>query len=263
MSGVGESRVAIVTGSTKGIGRGIAEELAGQGVRTIITSRDKQRARDVAEEIKTSGSEALGLQFDIERTEDCLDLISDTLEAFGRLDILVNNALSQRCVLPLDTLSDDQIRGALAENIANTFLLCRSAYPYLRKTRGVVINVGSVVINQHLLGLPIYAIVKAAVLQMTKVLAAEWAEDRVRVNAINPGFIRTSAFSDLGMPEDLVEKSYDFYKAYVPLREIGQPKDVGILAVYLASDNARLITGTVIDIDAGYSVRGLPLYEPF
>lgn len=257
----GEARVAVVTGSTKGIGRSIAEQLATQGIQTVITSRDKEVAREAAKKLRSLGVKSLGLQFDIEKAEQCRRLIDDTVEAFGRLDILINNALSQNCLLPLHTLEDDQIQFALNTNISNTLLLCRAAYSHLKHTRGAIINIGSVVANRHLLGLPIYSIVKGSILQLTKVLAAEWAVDGVRVNAINPGFIRTTAFSELGMPDDIVEKSYEFYRTYHPLERIGQPAEVGMLAAYLASDDAKLITGTVVDIDGGYSVRGLPLYE--
>ncbi len=210
------------------------------------------------------GAQALGLQFNIEKAVDLKSLIKDTIDAFGRLDILVNNALSQSCVLPLDTLSDEQIEFAFTSNITNTFLLTHLAYPYLRKSRGNIINIGSVIVNRHLLGLPVYSIIKGAILQMTKALAAEWAADGIRVNAINPGFIRTSAFSNLGMPEDLedlIEKSYDFYKNYHPLGRIGKPEEIGKIAAYLVSDNSDLITGAVVDIDGGYSIQGSPLYK--
>ena len=256
-----EKKIAIVTGSTNGIGKSIAQELAVHGNTVVITSSSIERSRNVADEINTRGAQALGLQFNIEKAVDLKSLIKDTIDAFGRLDILVNNALSQSCVLPLDTLSDEQIEFAFTSNITNTFLLTHLAYPYLRKSRGNIINIGSVIVNRHLLGLPVYSIIKGAILQMTKALAAEWAADGIRVNAINPGFIRTSAFSNLGMPEDLIEKSYDFYKNYHPLGRIGKPKEIGKIAAYLVSDNADLITGAVVDIDGGYSIQGSPLYK--
>ncbi len=257
-----EAKVAIVTGSTKGIGNGIARQLAENGATVVITSRDIGRAEQAAEEFKKSGYQARGLQFDLGDGNDIESLIQDVVGVFDRLDILVNNAFTADGALPLAMLSNDQIKFALTANVAHTFLLCRQAYPYLKKTKGNIINISSVVANRHLMGLPLYGIIKGAIVQMTKVLAAEWAADGIRVNAINPGFTRTNAFSELGMPPDMIEKSYEFYSHYHPLGKIGKPSELGKLAAYLVSDDAQLMTGSIIEADGGYSIQGLPLYEP-
>lgn len=261
MSSTPDTKIAVVTGSTKGIGRSIALELAAQGITVVATSRDLKRARVVANEISAMGGYALGLKFNIEEADDLNSLINATADAFGRLDVLVNNAVSHNCVLPLPSLSREQIEFAFTSNITNTFLLTQVAYPLLKASRGSVINIGSAVVNRHLLGLPLYAIIKGATAQMTKVLAAEWAADGVRVNAINPGFIRTDAFSELGMPRDLIEKSYAFYRNYHPVGKIGEPVAVGKVAAYLASAAADFITGSIIEVDGGYSIKGLPTYQ--
>lgn len=254
-------KVAIVTGSTKGIGRSIAQEMAATGTTVVVTGRKAEDAQRAAEAVRDAGGEALGLKFNIEERDDLASLIALTIDAFGRLDILVNNALSSSSVMPVDTLSDAQIEQAFTSNITNTYLLTRLAHPHLCATHGQVINIGSVIVNRHLSGLPVYSIVKAAMVQMTKVLAAEWAADGVRTNIINPGFIRTSAFSELGMPEDVVRKSYDFYQAYHPVGTVGEPSDVGRMAAYLASEAGNFMTGSVIEVDGGYSIQGLPLYQ--
>lgn len=260
MSRKAVKKVAIVTGSTKGIGRSIALEFAAQGISVVVTSRSIDRARQIAEEINANRGEAVGLEFNLEIDQDLNRLIEDTIMTLGQLDILVNNALSAYCALPLQALSDQRIRDTLTTNITNVLMLSRVAYPYLKKNRGTIINIGSVVINRHLLGLPLYGIVKGALAQMTRVLAAEWAADGIRVNSINPGFIRTEAFSELGIPDEVVDESYDYYKSYQPIGRIGQPEEIGKLAAYLASDDASFITGSIIDIDGGYSIKGLPLY---
>jgi NAD(P)-dependent dehydrogenase (short-subunit alcohol dehydrogenase family) len=254
-------QVALITGSSTGIGLGIARELARRGLSVVITSRDEQRARKAAEDLNRMGGQAVGLPFDIERSADLQTIIDATLDTCGGLDVLVNNALSQTCIPPLDSLSADTIELAFRSNITHTLLLTRQAYPHLKARRGSVINIGSTIVNRYLLGLPMYSIVKAALIQMTRSLAAEWAPEGIRVNAINPGFIRTDAFSSLGMPEAVVEQSYEFYKRYIPQGRIGTPEDVGRLAAFLASEEARLITGAVVAIDGGLGVNGLPLYQ--
>lgn len=262
VNGKHDGRVAIVTGATKGIGQSIARELAASGVTVVVTGRCAADAQREAEALAAAGTRALGARFDIEQRGDIATLVDATLGAFGRLDILVNNALSKRCVMPPEAMTDDDIEQAFTANITNTFLLTRLARPHLAESgNGRVINIGSVVVNRHLLGLPLYGIVKAAVVHMTRVLAAEWAGDGIRVNAINPGFIRTSAFADLGMPDELIERSYEFYSSYHPLGKIGEPADIGRMAAYLVSAAADLISGAVIEIDGGYSTQGLQLYS--
>lgn len=251
-------KVALITGSSKGIGRGIAEALAAQGIAVVVTSRSAERADATAAEITAQGGQALGLPFNLEHEEDLDALIQQTIASYGRLDILVNNALASAAAKPLEALPRAEMHLAFSANINNTFLLTNLAYPYLKHSEGSVINVASVIVNRYLLGMSIYAMVKGAMLQMTKALAADWAKDGIRINAINPGFIRTEALSELGMPEDLIEKNYDYYKSYHALGKIGQPDDIGKLAAYLASDAANLITGAVFDVDGGFSIRGLP-----
>lgn len=256
-----QQKTALVTGGSKGIGRGIADVLATQGYAVVITSRDEQYARRVAGEIEAQGGRALGLPFSLENEADLETLIQGTIKAFGRLDVLVNNALAPHATTPPALLTRQQIHSAFTANINHTFLLSTLAYPHLQQSRGNIINIASVVVHRHLLGVPIYAVVKGALVQMTKALAAEWANDGIRVNAINPGFIRTEAFTKLGKSQDFIDKSYDFYKNYHALGKVGDPADVAGIAAYLASDAAHLITGAVIDVDGGYSIRGLPLYS--
>ncbi|HLF96003.1 MAG TPA: SDR family oxidoreductase [Methylococcaceae bacterium] len=255
-----ENQVAIVTGSTAGIGRGIAERLAAQGVAVVVTGRQESRAGQVAAEIESRGGTAAGFAFDLEDNDSLETLIDRTVATFGRLDILVNNARSVASALPLESLTKAQMRAAFSANIDNVFLLTLAAHPHLKATKGTVINIGSVVVHRHLLGLPIYTIIKGALLQMTKALAAEWAGDGIRVNAVNPGFTRTDFFSELGVSREEADRILEFYRRYVPLGEIGKPGDIGGLVAWLASDAARFLTGAVIDADAGYSVRGLPMY---
>jgi len=260
-----EGKVAIVTGSTKGIGHAIAKALVQRGASVIITSRSLLSAQEAAKALQTltitASQRVMGCEYNIEDQTNHRNLIKFAVDNFATLDILVNNAISQNCTAPLEVLTDEQILTAITTNIGNTLLLTRAAYPLLKDSLGVVLNIGSVIVNRHLQDLALYAIVKGAIQQMTKALASDWAADKIRVNAINPGFIRTAAFADMGMPNEIIDKSYEFYKSYCPLGAVGEPSQLETLAAFLVSDQARFITGSSMDVDGGYSVKSLPLFQ--
>lgn len=257
-----KNKTAIITGSTKGIGNGVAIELIKQGANVVVTSRDKEQAQKIANNLSDEyGGDAIGLAFNIENISDVDRLIDDVVDCYGGIDILVNNALSQNCVGPLDVFEDEQVANALNTNIVNTLLLTKKSYPYLKNARGNVISIGSIIVNKYIFNLPLYSIIKAAINQMTKSLAAEWAVDKIRVNAVNPGFTQTDAPYEHGMSEEFVKNSIEFYKNnYCPIGNIGQPEDIGALVSFLVSDHAKFITGSVYDIDGGFTVQGAPLY---
>jgi len=254
-------RVALITGSSKGIGKGIAQALAKQGVAVVVTSRQLSDAQRLATEIQEEGGSALGLEFDIESQPHLSLIIQHTIEHFGRLDILVNNAVNQHCLLPSMDFSDEETIKTITTNLSHNYLLSQKAYPYLQAHQGCIINIASVVANQHLLGLPLYGLVKGGIVQMTKVLAAEWANSKVRVNAINPGFIRTQAFVDLGFEAEVIDRAYGFYDSYQPLSGVGQPDDVANAVLFLSNEASSFMTGAVLDVDGGFSVKALELYS--
>ena len=254
-----DKSVALVTGSSKGIGKAIAQELVSKGMRVVVTSRDLQFAQDVAKKIDSTGDSAIGLAFDICDVMSLREVVSQTIEHFGRLDVLVNNAVSQDCLIPSAEFDQVKIMTTITENISHSYLLCLEAYPYLKRSKGNILNIGSVVTNRYLLGLPLYGLIKGSMIELTKVLAAEWAKDDIRVNAINPGFTRTCAFSDLGMDEDTVNACYDFYAQYQPLSGVGDPASIANAAVFLTATSASFVTGSVLDVDGGYSIKGYEL----
>ncbi len=251
-------KVAMVTGSTAGIGLAIAQELARLGMAVVVTSRDAARAWKVANSIATHGGVALGARFSLETVEDGPRVMGEALARFGRLDVLINNALSQNVLQPLLGAHYKNVEQAITVNVTNTLEMMRLAHPHLKKTHGCVVNIGSAVCSRPMSGIALYSIVKAAVAQMTRALASEWAADRIRVNAIQPGMIRTQAFESMGMPREAIDVSYKFYEKFFPLG-IGRPADVAKMAAFLCSDDAALMTGSIVDIDAGYAVAGTPM----
>ncbi len=255
-------KVAIVTGATKGIGQAIAQKLSDAGYNLVVTSRSLESAKSIASELTNTNSQSLGVSFDIERYEDLDQLFRQTVAHFGRLDCLVNNAVSQACLIPSADYADDKTLATLTHNIGHSYLLAQKAFPLLQQTTGSIVNIGSVVINRHLQGLPLYGLVKGSLQTMTRVLAAEWAAARVRVNMVNPGFVRSQAFADLGMGESTVDRAYAFYSQYQPLNGIVKADAVADTVAFLLSGNAEAITGCSMDVDNGYSNKPNPLYVP-
>jgi len=255
-------KVALITGGTKGIGRGIAEKLLAENIHVVITSRSLEDAQSFASELESIyGVDVIGLKFDIEDPSSISALIKDTVSHFGQLNYLVNNALSKNCFGPLDSFSNLQIQAAISANLTNTLLLTNAVYPQLKKTNGAVVSISSAIANRYIQGLPLYGVIKGAINQMTKVLADEWAKDNIRVNAITPGFIWTDAFADQGMPDELIKANYDMYQQYCPINRIGKPEDVGQMVAFLVSESASYITGSIFDVDGGYSGQGVMLYQ--
>ncbi len=253
------NKVALVTGSTKGIGQAIAVGLARSGAKVVITSRKLEGAERLADSLRSQGLNAVGAQFDLAATKNPAELVDFTTNHFGRLDILVNNAITQDAALPMGAVSDCQINSIFQANITNTLLLCKSAYPYLKANEGNIINISSVVTNRYMLGLPLYAIIKGAITQMTKVLAAEWGKDKVRVNAINPGCVRTSVYENLGLSGEVAETNFKYVEQFHPLGRIGESEEIANMANFLASDKAQFVTGGIFDVDGGYTIQGIDI----
>lgn len=253
-----DKKVAIVTGSTAGIGNAVARELAEHGTAVVVTGRDVARAWKVADTICSKGGEAYAVGFNLEEIGDARRLIDEAVSRFGRIDVLVNNAVSQNVLQPVLEASYDKLERGITVNVTNTLELSRLAHPHLKKTRGCVVNIGSAVCNRPMTGIALYAIVKGAMAQMTRALASEWVVDGIRVNAIQPGMIRTQAFESMGMPRDVIDATYKFYEKFFPLG-IGRPSDIAKVTAFLCSGDAALMTGSIIDVDAGYTVAGTPM----
>ncbi|MBA3014696.1 MAG: SDR family oxidoreductase [Proteobacteria bacterium] len=251
------NKTAIITGSSTGIGKGIAVLFAQLGAHVIVTSRTMAHAAQVADQILADGGKATPCAFNLEHPEAIPDLLSTALTTTSRIDILVNNALS-RPSIPSGALQDmasSQLQRGVTVNLTNVLALTAAAYPHLKKSAGVIINIGSAVINRHTVGVPLYTILKGALAQTTKVLAAEWAESRIRVNQINPGFVRTDSIMTRQTNEN-ARMIVDHFEKLHPLGRVGEVKDIATLTAFLASNEANWITGAVIDIDGGFSIQG-------
>jgi 3-oxoacyl-[acyl-carrier protein] reductase len=247
-------KTALVTGSTKGIGLSIARAYAREGAEVVVHSRNAGDCETVATEIRAKGGRATAMAADLSRSDEVRRLARDATTALGgRVDVLVNNAGQPR-VAPSIELAEGDYRHTLDLNLHAYFVLSQElARGMLARRAGCIINVSSI---NGTLAFPqrlAYCVSKAGVNMMTKVLAIEWADRGVRVNAIAPGYIKTE------MVRSLSERKLVDEPALVrrtPMGRLGMPEEVAEAAVYLASDGASYVTGAVMTVDGGWMAYG-------
>lgn len=240
-----KDKVCIVTGSTRGIGLAVATELAGQGAKVVISGRSADTVDKTVADIKSAGGEVTGIAADVSKMEDAQKLITGTIDAFGRIDVLINNAGITRDNL-LMRMSEEDWDMVMAVNLKGAFNCVKSATRTLMKQRaGTIINITSVVGLIGNAGQANYAASKAGLIGFTWSVAKELAARNITCNAIAPGFIETD------MTEALDEKVRDALLEQIPLKRLGQAKEVARMVCFLASDDAGYITGQVFNVDGG------------
>ena len=239
-------KVALVTGSTRGIGRATAEKLAQAGASVVITGRSEDRASEVAKEInEKTGSETFAVGMDLGIRESVEEAFNKITERFGGVDILVNNAGMNRDTLFLRMKLEDW-EEILRVNLTGTFLVTQLAVKgMIRKRWGRIINMSSVVAFIGNVGQANYSSAKAGLIGFTKTLAKELASRNITVNAIAPGFIETD------MTEVLPEEIKEGFLKQIPAGRFGKPEDVANVVLFLASDLSSYITGEVIHVNGG------------
>jgi NAD(P)-dependent dehydrogenase (short-subunit alcohol dehydrogenase family) len=246
-------QVAIVTGSSRGIGRAMAEALAAQGARVVVTSRRQEACEDVAAAIKSAGGEAMVIPCNVSHEDQLANLVKQTLAAWGRIDTLVCNAAANPHYGPFLEIPDDMYDKTMLVNVRNVMKLCRMTLPAMKEQGG-----GSIIITSStgaLAGsdyLGTYCLTKAADVQMVKNLAVAHGRDGITANAILPGLVKTHFARALWEdPEALASAERD-----TALGRIGEPVDLAGIAVYLASRAGRWTTGQSFVIDGGWAIRG-------
>ncbi|MCW5516188.1 glucose 1-dehydrogenase [Muriicola sp. Z0-33] len=246
-------KVAIITGSSKGIGKSIARGLAENGAKVVISSRKQEAVDAVAAEFKNAGLEATGIQCHIGDAEQRKRLIDKTLETYGSIDILVNNAAINPYYGPLEG-SDELVFDKIMEvNVKAPWILSNLALPHMKQQgAGSIINISSVEGLRPGFGLGLYSATKSALIMLTKNQAKEWGRHGVRANVICPGLIKTKFSEGLWADENLVNR---FTKA-LPLQRIAAPEEMAGLVMLLASEAGSYMTGGVYTADGGYMVAG-------
>jgi 3-oxoacyl-[acyl-carrier protein] reductase len=241
-------KVAVVTGSSKGIGAGIAKQLAAEGAAVVVNyASSKEGADQVVNEIAERGGNAIAVQADVAKKKDIEHLFAETQKAFGRLDILINNAGVYRFA-PLEEVSEDEFHREFNTNVLGLILATQEAVKYFGPEGGSVINIGSTATSLTPPTTVVYTATKGAVSAITRVLAKELGPKKIRVNSINPGGVETEGFHTLGVPGSDFEKQMI---AQTPLGRIGQPHDIAPAAAFLASPDSAWITGEIIQVAGG------------
>ncbi|MBV8150803.1 MAG: SDR family oxidoreductase [Candidatus Eremiobacteraeota bacterium] len=259
MKGKGElfdlaGKVAIVTGSTRGIGLAIAERMAEQGAKVAISSRKADACETAAAKIRASGGTALAQAANISDRAALQGLVDRTLDEWGRIDILVCNAAVNPYYGPLSGIPDDAFDKVMASNVRSNLWLCNMVLPNMaERTDGAVIIISSVAGLKGNVALGAYGISKAADFQLARNLAVEWGSSNIRVNAIAPGIVRTDFARRLWEDPIIYAKAIRGY----PLGRIGETDDVAGVAVFLASRAGAFVTGQVIVVDGGATISDL------
>ncbi len=244
-------KVALITGSTRGIGKSMAEELARAGAKVVISSRKAESCEAVRAEFEKAGWPVIAQACNVSRKEEQQALVDLTLKTWGRIDIAIANAASNPYYGPLTGLPDDAFDKIFANNVKSVLWLANLTLPGMaERGGGSFITIGSIggIKANTIIGA--YGMSKAADHHLIRNLAAEWGPKNVRVNAIAPGLVKTDFARALW--ED--EKRRAERENLTPLRRIGEPRDIGGIAVFLASEAAAFITGQVIVADGGVTI---------
>lgn len=242
------NRVAVVTGASKGIGAGIAKSLAAEGASVVVNySSSKEGAERVVSEIKAEGGKAIAVQGDVAKTKDVQKLFAETKKAFGRLDVLVNNAGVYEFA-PLDQITEQQFHRMFDTNVLGLILATQEAAKYFGAEGGSVINIGSVVSAITPPNSAVYTATKGAVDAVTRTLAKELGPKKIRVNSINPGMVETEGTHTAGFIGSDFQKGAE---QQTPLGRIAQTSDISPVAVFLASGDAGWLTGETLLASGG------------
>ena len=248
-----KDKIAIVTGSTKGIGEGIARVFSSEGACVVIVARTEKDGLKMADELGADKGKAIYVKTDVSQSESVQNMIQTTISTFGRLDILVNNA-GYHISKNIEETTEEEWEFIINTNLRSTFLCSKYAIPHLRKTRGNIINISSMV---GLVGQPnagAYSATKGGQIAMSKGMAIDFAPDGIRVNSICPGWIQTPLVEDWFSQQKNPEASREYIYGIHPLGRIGTSEECGLAALYLASNDAGFVTGITLNIDGGVTL---------
>lgn len=244
-----DGKVAIITGGSRGIGFEIAKTFSENGAKVIITSKNSLQLQNAANKLNNT----IAIPSDIRKEEEVKDVVEKTIERFGKLDILINNAGIFPKIKQLHEISEVEWNEVLDVNLNGVFRFTKFSIPYLQKTSGTIVNVSSDAGLKAYEGFnaDAYSASKAALIVLTKCWALEYSKNKIRVNCICPGVVET----DMTKPFLKTEKDRDFMNNDHPLGRIGQPKEIANSVLFLASQDSSWTTGAILAVDGGQSTK--------
>jgi len=243
-------KTVIVTGASKGIGLAMAQACGEAGANVVISSRKQEACDQEADRLKQSGINSTGVACHMGDESQIQNLIEETVKAFGSIDVLINNAATNPIFGSIEDAESGAFDQIMNVNVKGPWTLCKLAYPHLKEVNGSVINISSIEGLSPGLGLGLYSVSKSALITLTKVLAKEWGKEGIRANVICPGLVETK-FSEALTSN---EKILGHVKSKQALQMLAQPDDMAGMALYLASEASRFITGGVFTADGGYTI---------
>ncbi|MCF6366542.1 MAG: SDR family oxidoreductase [Bacteroidales bacterium] len=247
-----QNKKALITGATKGIGNAIAKEFAELGAELAVVARSKNELNAMLKEYSEKGIKIFGIQADVSKRSDYQKITDKISERWGSLDIFVNN-VGTNIRKPTTDYNYNEYDHIMHTNLRSAFELSRLLFPCLEKSnQASVVFVSSVAGQIHLKTGSIYAMTKAAINQLTKNLAVEWAKDNIRVNAVAPWYIRTplaeTVLKDMAYKQAVLSRT--------PMNKIGEPEDVAAAVSFFCMPAAKYITGQILSVDGGFTVNG-------
>ncbi|MDN3690383.1 SDR family NAD(P)-dependent oxidoreductase [Cyclobacterium jeungdonense] len=245
-----QNKVAIITGASRGIGFSIAHFFAAAGAKVVINSRNQERLDEATRRLREKGYEVVGIANNIGYPEGRQNLINQTVEKYGQIDILVNNAATNPVFGPIEETDLSLFDKILDVNLKAPFELSKLSLPFLRQSSSAsIINVSSIAGLSPEKGLGLYSVSKSALISLTKSFAKEWGTYNIRVNAICPGLIKTK-FSEVLWSDEVIKEKF---LSQLPLKRIGEEEEIGAMALFLASPASSYTTGSVFTVDGGFN----------
>jgi len=249
-----ENKVAIVTGAGKGIGSGIAKVFSQEGGKVVVVDWDEEAGKKTAEEIRQSGGDALFVNCDVSNEEQVKAMVQATLDKYGRIDVLVNNA-GVGVYLPVLEATSEDWDHCLAVNLKGVFLCSKYAIPHMQAVgEGAIVNISSVHSHATVNGVAPYAASKGGITALTRNMAIDYGP-AIRVNAIAPGWVLTPLIQSIFNGHDDPAEQQRLVEQRQVMKRIGRPEDIGHAAAFLASDEASFITGTQLFVDGGLTAQ--------
>ena len=246
-----DGKVALITGSSKGIGLALAEVLAEYGAKVVVSSRSQDSVDEVAKNLRAKGHTVMAQACHVGDSEQRKILVNKTIETYGCIDILINNAAINPVFKGLESMSEEIYDKMMNVNLKAAFDMSNLCFPYLKDSKGSsIINIASVEGLKPSFGLGLYGVTKAALIMLTQVQAKEWGKYGIRSNAICPGLIQTKFSSALWQNETIMKQVVK----ELPAGRMAQPQELTGLAVYLASDAGSYSTGGIYTVDGGHMI---------